>query len=84
MKQSDCRYREPYRDPKTRRPHPSKASVCTYPVRLPVLPNAYPTKALTPLPVNRLTCCDCPCREARGLRFWQPGKQIEIEIRKDD
>ena len=79
MKQSDCRFREPYRDPKTHRPHPSKASVCTFPVYLPVLPNAYPLPTIQPQPVYPLTCAGCPCYEKRGLRFHQPHKQIEIE-----
>ena len=79
MKQSDCRFREPYRDPKTRRPHPSKVSVCVFPVRLPVLPNAYPIPVTKPQPVYPLTCAGCQCYEKRGLRFYQPHAQIEIE-----
>jgi hypothetical protein len=82
-KQSDCRFREPYRDPKTRRPHPTKASVCAFPVMFPMLPppfycqlekfNARPT-------VGFMQCGACACYEKRGLRFHQPVLHAQIEM----
>ena len=78
-KQDTCLFLAPWRSPDTRRPHPTKPSVCMFPVVWPTLPNAYrPCK--DPSPVYPKDCAGCTFFTRRELAEAMPFAQKTIEF----
>lgn len=75
MKNKDlCLFFAPYRNPLTKRPHPSKAGVCRFPIEFPAMPNAI-KPCLTPMPIHAKECEGCHYFTKRDMLFAQPLMQ---------
>jgi len=76
-KRDTCLYFSPWRDPATRRPHPTKPGVCRFRVVMPALPNAY-RPDMQPRPIRPEECKGCTYFTDRALAFHQPHRQEVI------
>ena len=76
-KQDTCLFLAPWRNPAISRPHPTKPSVCLYPVKWPAMPNTYrPDRS--PAPLYPKDCEGCPFFTKRGLVQAMPCEQTTI------